>query len=72
MLRSGEIIDLSSSHILASPAEKQILISLGFTKGGKRQGAAESVVLGIDQGVRLLKRWKHIAASTPLVVSSSK
>eukprot|EP00438_Fugacium_kawagutii_P016937 Skav234517 [mRNA] locus=scaffold2162:214817:223139:- [translate_table: standard] len=46
MLRSGEIIALSNSHVTANPREKQVLVSLGFTKGGKRQGAAESVILG--------------------------
>lgn len=44
-----------SSHILCSAKEKQVLISFGHTKGGNRQGAAESVALGVEQGVLLEK-----------------
>ena len=70
MLRSGEIMSLKSSHIMYSPSERQVLISLGFTKGGKRQGAAESVVLGVELAVHLTQRWKQLArSSTPLVPS---
>ena len=48
MLRSGELLGLRSSHVLCAPKDRQVLISLGLTKGGKRQGAAESVILGIE------------------------
>ena len=73
MLRSGEVLGLRSSHILCSSKERQVLISLGFTKGGKRQGAAESVVLGVEFAVLLTQRWKQIAsASTPLAPSAVK
>ena len=70
MLRSGEILGLKSQHIMCSGKERQALISLGFTKGGKRQGAAESVILGVDAGVRLTQRWKTLASpATPLALS---
>ena len=73
MLRSGEILGLRSSHMMCSAKERQVLISLGFTKGGKRQGAAESVVLGVERVVHLVQRWKQLAsASTPLVPSAVK
>ena len=73
MLRSGELLHLNSSHILVAPQDRQVLISLGLTKGGKRQGAAESVIFGYDQAVAMVKRWKQIATSaTPLVTSASK
>ena len=58
MLRSGELLGLLSSHILCAPSDRQVLISLGLTKSGKRQGAAESVILGIEAGVRLTQHWK--------------
>ena len=73
MLRSGELLGLSAHHIMCSRTERQALISLGFTKGGKRQGAAESVILGVDAGVRLTQHWKSIAsAASPLVSSPIK
>ena len=73
MLRSGELIALTSSHILCSPKDKQVLISLGLTKGGKRHGAAESVILGVEQAVLLVQRWKKVASATsPLVPAPTK
>lgn len=73
MLRSGELLGLLSSHILCAPKDRQVLISLGLTKGGKRQGAAESVILGVEPAVKLVRQWKRIAAaSTPLAFSPVK
>ena len=70
MLRSGELLALKASHVLCSSKERQALISLGFTKGGKRQGAAESVILGMDSAVSLTRRWRSLCSpSTPLVTS---
>lgn len=72
MLRSGELLSLKSSHILCAPADRQILISLGMTKGGKRQGAAESVILGVESGVCVTQHWKRLSTpNTPLAVSPS-
>ena len=70
MLRSGELLGLKSTHIFCPVKEKQVLISLGLTKGGKRQGAAESVILGVEQGVLLTRHWKKIASSTSPMASS--
>ena len=68
MLRTGE-----SSHLLSESSRQQVLISLGLTKGGKRTGAAESVILGCEPIVRLVKHWKDIARSTtPLALSPGK
>ena len=70
MLRSGELLGLSSGHIMCSRGDQQALISLGLTKGGKRQGAAESVILGVENAVKLVQCWKRLAsASTPLARS---
>ena len=33
------------------------LVSLGFTKGGKRQGAAESVKVVVEDVIRRVKQW---------------
>lgn len=61
MLRTGGLCALRSSHMVGSLRDKQILISLGFTKGGKRQGAAESTILGFEPVVLLTQQWKSIA-----------
>ena len=73
MLRTGEILGLHSSHLLVEPRQPKVLVSLGLTKGGKRQGAAESVVLGFDIVVFFVKKWKQLASSTtPLVQSAAQ
>jgi len=70
MLRSGEILGLKSSHIMVSTKERQVLVSLGYTKGGKRQGAAESVILGVQPAFKLVQQWKQNASlNTPLAHS---
>ena len=73
MLRSGELLGLRSSDLHCAAHERQVLISLGLTKGGKRQGAAESVILGVEQAVILVQRWKQIASpSTSLTPTPAK
>ena len=67
MLRTGELVGVRSSHMISTGAQKQVLVSLGLTKGGKRHGAAESVILGYEPAVKLVKQWKLKAtAVTPL------
>ena len=56
MLRTGEILGVVSSHVELGSGTGQALVNLGFTKGGKRHGAAESVVLGYEPVVKVLKR----------------
>ena len=64
MLRTGELIGLRASRLFCQPNATKVIVSLGFTKGGKRQGAAESVVVGFDWVVRVLKHWHSRATST--------
>lgn len=71
MLRTGEILNLRSSHMLSGPRDQQIVISLGLTKAGKRQGAAESVILGYQPAVKPAKRWKSLVPLTSGFVSST-
>ena len=67
MLRTGELLGLRSSHLLCTGKQRQVLISLGLTKGGKRQGAAESVILGFAPAVSLVKAWMNaVSSATPL------
>lgn len=73
MMRSGEILSVRNADLMVGGRCKQVLVSLGMTKGGKRQGAAESVILGVDFAVRLVAHWKKITQpSTPLVRSPSR
>ena len=64
MLRTGELLGVRSSHMVSSGHHGQVLISLGFTKGGKRHGAAESVILGFEPAVKLVQQWKLKASPT--------
>ena len=71
MLRTGEILGLRSSQILAESNKSKVIISLGLTKGGKRQGTAESAIVGYDKVVKFVQHWKALAKdSTPLACSS--
>lgn len=70
MVRTGEVLGLRSSHLLTGSRERQVLISLGLTKGGKRQGAAESVILGVEPIVKLVKQWKLIAPNAAALAPS--
>ena len=58
MLRTGEVLDLLNSHIAMTRSSHVAVISLGLTKGGKRQGAYESTTLGVEPALNLLWKWK--------------
>ena len=70
MLRTGELLNLKSSHVMCDASQDKVLLSLGFTKGGKRQGAAESCVIGYDVVVRFVKYWKTMASPSTGFASS--
>ena len=59
MLRTGEILSLRRNHFSSAPGVSRVVISLGLTKGGRRAGAAESIVLAHDVAVRLVKYWMN-------------
>ena len=56
MLRTGELLDVNS-HIAQPKQSRPTVVSLGYTKGGKRQGAAESVTIGVRVVTQLLHQW---------------
>ena len=59
--------------MVTTSGHRQVLISLGLTKGGKRHGASESVILGYEPAVALVKAWKSQAtAFTPLSPSPAR
>lgn len=42
VLRTGEVLALRAGDLMCAQHERQVLIFLGLTKGGKRQAAAGS------------------------------
>ena len=67
VLRTGEILELKAGHVAVDTERGPAVISLGLTKGGQRQGAAESVTVTSEQVIRWLHQWAHQAsARTPL------
>ena len=58
MMRTGEVIGLRRSQLEVTSDSGPAVISLGMTKSGKRQGAAESVTLSVFEVCRRLRQWK--------------
>ena len=59
MLRTGELTGLLQSQVEPGDGSGPAVISLGFTKSGKRHGAAESITVHVVEVVRRLVQWKH-------------
>ena len=57
MLRTGELLNVKAAHITQPKESSPAVVSLGYTKGGKRQGAAESITVGVRVLTRLLFHW---------------
>ena len=58
MLRTGEIIGLKRTQLEIHSEDGPAVLSLGLTKSGKRQGAAESITLTVHEVCRRLWQWK--------------
>ena len=63
LLRTGELLSLQAWQFHMVSAGEPAVISLGLTKSGKRQGAAESVTISELPVLQLLWRWKRQASS---------
>ena len=62
LLRTGELLALQAWQFhMTSPSEPAV-VSLGLTKSGKRQGAAESITISELSVLQLLWRWKQSAS----------
>ena len=48
LLRTGELLGLEKRHFSVTSRSNSVLVSLGYTKGGKRHGAAESVKISVE------------------------
>ena len=57
LLRTGELLGVQKAHVVQSGPRSPAVISLGFTKGGKRAGAAESVTIREEDTLRRLWQW---------------
>ena len=67
LLRTGELLALTAAQVAISQPKGPAVLSLGLTKAGKRQGAAESVTLHVEDACRRLYQWKQtVRASTHL------
>ena len=58
MMRTGEIMGLKRHQLEVSSEHGPAVLSLGMTKSGRRQGAAESVTVSVHEVVRRLRQWK--------------
>ena len=62
LLRTGELLSIQSWQVHMSSKTQPAVINLGYTKTGKRQGAAESVTLTEKHVLSLLWEWKGRAS----------
>ena len=58
IMRTGELLALSSQDVEVQSLNSPAVISLGMTKSGKRQGASESITVSVFDVVRRLQQWK--------------
>ena len=59
LLRAGELLSLQAWQIHMTSAVQPAVINLGYTKAGKRQGAAESATITEQLLLRHLWAWKN-------------
>ena len=71
LLRTGEILSLTAGQVSVENPKGPAVISLGLTKAGKRQGAAESATIHVEDVCRRLHQWKmHATNHTKLATSN--
>lgn len=61
ILRTGELLALEKRHISMSVQSGVAVLTLGYTKGGKRLGVCDSVTLTHDLALRFLKQWLRLS-----------
>ena len=62
LLRTGELLGIQAWQITVTEINCPAVISLGLTKSGKRQGAAESITINERSVLRWLRLWKQSAS----------
>eukprot|EP00435_Cladocopium_sp_Y103_P065397 s327_g27.t1 len=70
VLRTGELLGVRNRDVTVDLKSFTAVISLGYTKGGKRTGAAESVTVSVKEVVRRLAHWKRATSSGSLLCPS--
>ncbi len=58
MMRTGEVLNLRRTQVEVKGPDGPAILSLGLTKSGKRQGAAESITITVHEVCRRLWQWK--------------
>ena len=71
LLRTGEILNICASHVSVTSPKGPAVISLGLTKGGKRQGSAESITIYLEDVCRRLHQWKAVAKPSQRLTPAS-
>lgn len=71
LLRTGEILAIRKSQITISSSTGPAVLSLGLTKSGKRQGAAESVTFHDQDVCRRIAQWVSSRSSRTLLAGPS-
>ena len=61
LLRTGELLNLKAKDVFMPSPKGPAVLSLGLTKAGARQGAAESITLCEESVLVALYRWKQRA-----------
>ena len=67
MLRTGEVLGIRNKDVSVDLTTSTAVVSLGYTKGGKRTGAAESVTIHVVEVVRRLDQWKKATSAGTLL-----
>ena len=71
LLRTGELLAVKAKHVAISEAKGPAVLSLGWTKAGKRHGAAESVTIHAEDVCRRLYQWKSTARAEASLTGAS-
>eukprot|EP00435_Cladocopium_sp_Y103_P029447 s2458_g7.t1 len=67
MLRTGELLGIRNKDVTVDVRNTTAVISLGFTKGGKRTGASESTTIAVTEVVRRLAQWDRCTSPGSLL-----
>ena len=71
LLRTGELLALTAGQVTVLSPRGPAVISLGLTKAGKRQGAAESVTIHVEDVCRRLFQWKQTVRKNASLTGAS-
>lgn len=71
LLRTGELLALQAKHVSVTRAKGPAIVSLGYAKSGKRQGAAESVTIHNEDVCRRLHQWVQNVPGHSFLTGSS-